>query len=170
VKAQVYRVFPSLEFGEQVIIKEIWFSDSASGLLTETYRLATKFGIVAWGGDNGWVDNLRGARIDGVTHGTVTSTDAKTIVYQPSDFSLHQNYPNPFNSSTIISYSLSVAAPVTLTVHNVLGQKLQTLVSGVQGAGNHQVRFQPEGSPSGVFFLTLRTPNGCMTIRMLLMR
>ena len=55
----------------------------------------------------------------------------------PQQFTLGQNYPNPFNPSTVIPYQLESAAHVRLEVFNVLGQRLATLVNGVQPAGSH---------------------------------
>ncbi len=58
---------------------------------------------------------------------------------QITDFELLQNYPNPFNPTTAITYSLSEAGLVRLTVYNVLGQKIRTLVDKMQLAGSHTI-------------------------------
>jgi hypothetical protein len=53
----------------------------------------------------------------------------------PTKYALHQNYPNPFNPSTTIKYDLKAKTDVTLTIYNILGQKVRTLVQANQAAG-----------------------------------
>jgi hypothetical protein len=53
----------------------------------------------------------------------------------PTHYALHQNYPNPFNPSTMIKYDLKAKTDVKLTIYNVLGQKVRTLVNANQSAG-----------------------------------
>ncbi len=75
----------------------------------------------------------------------------------PTDFSLEQNYPNPFNPTTAIEFSLTRTGPVTLTVYDLLGQKVQTLLDGVQPAGRHSVRFSGAGLASDTYMYVLQT-------------
>ncbi len=70
----------------------------------------------------------------------------------PQDFALRQNYPNPFNPTTVIQYALPVDAHVSLTVYDVLGRDVQTLVNDVVPAGYHQVRFDASALSTGVYF------------------
>ena len=55
------------------------------------------------------------------------------------DFSLRQNQPNPFNPNTVITYSLGSESEVSLSVYNILGKKIRTLVSEHKSQGTHSV-------------------------------
>ena len=79
----------------------------------------------------------------------------------PTDFSLKQNYPNPFNPSTTIEYSLPVTSNVTVTIYNLLGEVVKTLVDGQQNAGFHNVSWNSNDSHgskvgSGVYFYEIK--------------
>ncbi|NUN68892.1 MAG: family 16 glycosylhydrolase [Bacteroidetes bacterium] len=84
----------------------------------------------------------------------VTGTDAV-----PHRFSLEQNYPNPFNPSTAIRYSIAAESFVTLTVTDLLGRTVQTLVSERQSAGAYERTFDASALPSGMYLCRL-TANG----------
>jgi hypothetical protein len=70
---------------------------------------------------------------------------------QPDRFSLSQNYPNPFNNSTIINYQLPMTYEVDLSVYNILGQKVATLVAEKQQAGSYKVEWDASKVSSGVY-------------------
>jgi hypothetical protein len=88
----------------------------------------------------------------------------------PTEFYLMQNYPNPFNPSTQIEYGLPKAAKVKLEVYNVLGQKVATLVDGLQNAGVYHMVFSAEGLGSGIYYCRLHTNEFEKVQKMLLMR
>ena len=71
----------------------------------------------------------------------------------PTSFSLDQNYPNPFNPSTAIPFSLRVEGPVTLSVHNVLGQLLEARTFNLS-AGHYEIGWSGKGA-AGVLFYTI---------------
>jgi len=70
----------------------------------------------------------------------------------PQAFALSQNYPNPFNAKTSIEFALPEAAKVDLSVYNMLGQKVATLVSAELSAGNHSAIWDASDVTSGVYF------------------
>jgi len=72
------------------------------------------------------------------------------------EFRLFQNHPNPFNPKTVINYELPITNDVELSIYNVLGQKVITLVSEKQKAGHHQVEWDASGFPSGVYYYVLK--------------
>ncbi|MFI5145515.1 MAG: T9SS type A sorting domain-containing protein [Ignavibacteria bacterium] len=70
----------------------------------------------------------------------------------PETYSLSQNYPNPFNPSTTIDYQLPISGFVKISVFDVLGQEVKTLVNEYKQAGTYNVRFDASELPSGVYF------------------
>ncbi len=73
----------------------------------------------------------------------------------PTSFALGQNYPNPFNPVTTIRYQLPVPARVTITLYNVVGQKIQILRDDVEEAGFKEMEWNASSMPSGVYFYRL---------------
>ncbi|HXX62663.1 MAG TPA: T9SS type A sorting domain-containing protein [Bacteroidota bacterium] len=89
---------------------------------------------------------------------------------EPLRFALLQNYPNPFNPSTTIRYSIPKEARVRLSVFNVLGQLVATLVNQTQLAGEHEVRFDGSGLASGVYIYSLSSGSFVKSMKLLLVR
>jgi len=81
----------------------------------------------------------------------------------PDHFELAQNYPNPFNAQTEIEYSLPYESHVKITVFNILGQAVETLVDQDQPAGIHQVVWDASDTPTGVYFYRIETPEFVQT-------
>jgi len=89
----------------------------------------------------------------------------------PNKFELHQNYPNPFNNSTMINYQLPQVGNVELSIFNILGQKVATLVSEKQSAGNYKVEWDAREFSSGIYLYRLDTVQGYFkTKKMVLIR
>ena len=111
----------------------------------------------------------------GTKRGGVWSTDLvvgidedKTVL--PSEFFLYQNYPNPFNPTTIIGYSIPKAGIVKLSVFDLLGREISTLVSKYQNQGNYKVEFDGQNLSSGVYFYRLKFNDKILTKKFLLMK
>jgi hypothetical protein len=75
----------------------------------------------------------------------------------PQSYALEQNYPNPFNPSTKINFSLAKATKVELSIYNILGQRVLTLVNGLMSSGTHSVLFNATRFASGVYFYGIKT-------------
>ncbi len=88
----------------------------------------------------------------------------------PSNYVLYQNYPNPFNPSTKIRYSLPQTAHVKLTLYNVLGVQILTLVDSEQSVGNHEIELNGNNLASGVYFIKLNAGNYSITKKIMLMK
>jgi hypothetical protein len=88
----------------------------------------------------------------------------------PGSFALKQNYPNPFNPSTEIAFDLPKASHVELTVFNVLGQELETLVNNDLAAGSHSVQFDASRYSSGVYFYRIQAEDFQETKKMMLVK
>jgi hypothetical protein len=73
----------------------------------------------------------------------------------PAEFSLYQNYPNPFNPSTTIRFNIPISGYVSLKVYDILGNEAATLVSENLNPNTYEVKWEPEGLASGVYFYKL---------------
>lgn len=88
----------------------------------------------------------------------------------PNEFNLLQNYPNPFNPTTTISFSLATNGFVNLTVFNIAGEKVATLVHKEYQTGNYTVEFNAANLPSGIYLYRLSAGNFVSTKKMILMK
>jgi hypothetical protein len=88
----------------------------------------------------------------------------------PTQYALFQNSPNPFNPSTKIEYGLPKNAKVSLTVFDILGREVATLVNDDQVAGWHAATFDASALPSGLYFYRLRTGDYSAMKKMLLIK
>lgn len=93
----------------------------------------------------------------------------------PTRYSLNQNYPNPFNPETTISYELPSDSKVELSVYNILGERVATLVSEFKQAGYYEVVWngtRDDGSTvsSGIYFYRLSTDDYVKSMKMTLMK
>jgi hypothetical protein len=75
----------------------------------------------------------------------------------PSEFSLNQNYPNPFNPVTTISFTIPKTSVVNISVYNVTGQLVKTVINEQKNPGTYSVKWHSRGMISGVYFYRLTT-------------
>lgn len=107
--------------------------------------------------------------------GVITDVEDETGDMLPTQFTLSQNYPNPFNPHTTIEYSLPVKSHVVLSIYNILGQNIRTLIDKNQGAGCRAVLWDGKTDrgkdvASGIYFYRLQIDEVSITKRMLLLK
>ena len=92
-----------------------------------------------------------------------------------NEFILHQNYPNPFNPTTTIHYTLSIADVVKITVYNISGQKVKTIINEFKPAGSYSVTWDGRDDScinvsSGIYFYKLQSAGQVGMKKMILVR
>lgn len=88
----------------------------------------------------------------------------------PSAYSLNQNFPNPFNPTTKIRFDIAKFDDVNITVYDVLGRNVTTLVNEKLNPGSYEVNWDATGFTSGVYFYKMETPDFSKTMKMILMK
>lgn len=124
--------------------------------------------------DNGgmvWVDFLTGEmsndniEVSIATLELPATTGIDDDIRIPHSYSMAQNYPNPFNATTTIAYNLPEGSYVSIDVYDIIGRKIETLVSGHQNAGEHSVVWNANNVSSGVYFYRINANNFSETRR-----
>jgi len=88
----------------------------------------------------------------------------------PSEFELSQNYPNPFNPETNVHFTLPKTSQVSLSVYNMLGQRVDILVEDRLDAGFYTASWNAVDMPAGIYFCQLRSEKTILTRRMVLVK
>jgi|GEM_PF-261311 len=88
----------------------------------------------------------------------------------PGAFKISQNYPNPFNPVTTIKYELGARLKVNLTVYDIMGRVVTTLVNGEQVAGTKEVVLNASGLASGMYFYRLQAGSVVLTKKLVLLK
>jgi len=117
-----------------------------------------------------WPNTLGTAQLLGAE---ITKVDEEAAVVD--EYRLDQNYPNPFNPTTTISYSIQKNDLVTLTVFNMLGQKVKTLVNAHQKAGAYTIHWDGTDNrginvAGGMYFYQIKSGSFAKTNKMLLLK
>lgn len=103
---------------------------------------------------------------------TTSVSDNVNTVYQ---YKLEQNYPNPFNPSTIITYSLRQSGNVKITIYDLLGREVATVVNQTQNSGIYKVTWSGKNSfgesvSSGIYFYSINSGSFVSTKKMILLK
>jgi hypothetical protein len=99
-----------------------------------------------------------------------TSIEDDPVELTPQSFILYDPYPNPFNSSTTIRFDLPVESEVNLTIYNLMGQEMATLIDSRAEAGRHSVNWDAADFASGFYFYRLTTGHDSVTKKMVLLK
>ncbi len=132
--------------------------------------MPVNFGLYTPGSD----EDITPVVVDGfIRFGTVDVDDA--VAELPTEYAVKQNYPNPFNPETNIEYHLPQAGYVDISIYNILGQNVRTLVSGEQPAGIHKAHWDGYGNdgeavPSGIYFYSINAGSYNETKKMVMIK
>ena len=110
-----------------------------------------KVQAVNWEYDSLWCSNVNGFF---VSNNAVVGIEEEVPVL--NKYSLSQNYPNPFNPTTTISYSILKQSDVRLSIFNMQGREIQTLVNENQTVGEYSIGFDGSRLSSGIYFYRLQ--------------
>jgi len=100
-----------------------------------------------------------------------TQVAENNLTKAPMQFSLYQNYPNPFNSSTTIQFNLQHPEVVTLKIYSALGNEVCSLLNKKDfAAGSHNITWDAENLPSGIYFYRLKTASEVSTKKLILLQ
>ncbi|MGE5398771.1 MAG: T9SS type A sorting domain-containing protein, partial [Ignavibacteriales bacterium] len=131
---------------------------------SETFLYFWSFGMDQFG-------NLYcGSQNSGLYHAKIDFSQVERKPDVVKSLTLANNFPNPFNSSTQIQYEIPKASYVTLKIYSILGQELETLVSGFMDSGRYQKIWDASKYPSGIYIYKLQSGDQSQTRKMILLR
>lgn len=88
----------------------------------------------------------------------------------PTSYALYPNYPNPFNPTTTITYDIPKQSNVEITLYDVLGQRIRTILDAPKGPGEYTAHLNAEGLASGVYFYRLKAGNYVAVRKMMVLK
>jgi parallel beta-helix repeat protein len=102
--------------------------------------------------------------------GLLVTGISTNVTLIPTNYELSQNFPNPFNPATTIRFALRARGEVTVQIFDLLGREITTLLKEELPAGVHQVIFDAQALPSGVYLYRIQTDGFCQTRKLLLVK
>lgn len=118
----------------------------------------------------GWAAGDSGTILHTTDGGGPITEVSESDLQLPVAATLGQNFPNPFNPTTTIEFSLPHGEFVMLSIFNILGETVATLVSENLPAGIHHATWNAQGSPSGIYFYRLRSATFIKSKKVVLLR
>ena len=116
--------------------------------------------------------NYRLKQVDNNGNFTYYNLSSEIEVGIPKKFNISQNYPNPFNPATKIDFDLPLDSRVKITVFDILGREMKSVINEFRKAGYHTVTFNASNFSSGTYFYRFETEGGnnVMTKKMLVVK
>jgi parallel beta-helix repeat protein len=109
--------------------------------------------------------------LDKILRTNFSSNQKPEQIILPKEYLLYQNYPNPFNPVTIIRYDIPDNSVVEVSIYDVLGRHIKTLVRNeVKQPGTYEVRFDASGLSSGIYFYRLTANTFVSTKKMMVIK
>lgn len=171
--ATVVGVYNGAVYGKRTTIKAIRFQyrispPPQSPITLGTDYLASGFGLVESQVEPSDHYYLSGAIIDSVHYGVIASVQKTTT--GPEAIDLISNYPNPFNGATTIVFQTLRETKANLTIYDVLGRLVATLVDAKFQKGTYKVEFSENALVSGTYYAVLKTDSRILLRKMLLLK
>ena len=158
--------------------------------LGKVYHLITHPNILDWNEDFTWnhlehISNRKDIWYVGFGHlylyRLLSNSDHSANLHVESFYpstsmvNLHKNYPNPFNPKTTISYNLKEDTFINLTIYDLVGKQVKTLVNGKEKSGNRHIQWDATNLhgfpvPSGTYLYKIETDNFSQTKKMILLK
>jgi len=98
------------------------------------------------------------------------SIEAPNAIEVPKGYRLEQNYPNPFNPETTIQFSLPASGKVKISIYDILGRSVKTILDAQLTAGDHSINFNASDVASGIYFYKLTAGKYHATRKMMLLK
>ncbi|MFA6597493.1 MAG: T9SS type A sorting domain-containing protein [Ignavibacteriaceae bacterium] len=99
-----------------------------------------------------------------------TTVPVEVNLAAEKSFNLSQNYPNPFNPVTTINYSVAELGLVNISVFDILGRNVRTLINTLQNAGDYSIPFDASKLSGGIYYYRLTTNGNLITRKMILLK
>ncbi|MDD8018267.1 MAG: T9SS type A sorting domain-containing protein [Bacteroidota bacterium] len=169
VNESIIKKHPNTEDATHAMIQQLYIAlyhekdfVLASSLLTEIQKQKNV--------DKNIEVSLAQHALDSYVNADKLKKGSKAVEQVPNKLDLMQNYPNPFNPSTTFRISLPESKHVQLSVYNMLGQKVATVVDDLMQAGYNDVRFDGSSLASGIYIYRLQIEKEVRSGKMMLMK
>jgi len=88
----------------------------------------------------------------------------------PNDYSLNQNYPNPFNPNTTIAYDIPKTSLVRISIYDILGEEIKSLVNGEKSPGHYEIFFDAKELAGGIYYYSIKAGEFSQSKKMILLK